>query len=119
MPLYRNLGVALRRSTPLAREARGKSRPLIAAIRRKLLYSSGRGMIVGQTLADGLPVGSRRVRLFEQRAARLIAETWSDTSGNYRFAQIDPALEYFVTAHDHTLAYDAVIHEHIVPEVMP
>lgn len=113
---YRMLGDVLRRSIP-----RQPVYPFSARrggpIRRALQYFAGYGKVSGVVTVSGTPV-SRRVRLFEAKSARLIAETWSDAAGQYSFTGISAALEYFVTAHDHTLTNDAVIHDAIVPEVM-
>lgn len=59
-----------------------------------------------------------RLRLFRDRDGVIVAETWSDASGNYAFAGIDPAERYSVVAYDHTHNYRAVIADNLLPELM-
>ena len=62
----------------------------------------------------------RRVRLFDQRDNRLVAETWSDrVTGAYRFDYINPARVYVVVSYDHTGVYNAEILDAVAPELMP
>ena len=49
----------------------------------------------------------------------LVAETWSDTTGAYRFDLIDPSQRYTVVSYDHKQMYRAVIADNLHPEMMP
>jgi hypothetical protein len=79
---------------------------------------TGAGVITGN-VTEGTTLSSapvvRKVRLFHKRAAILIDETWSNSSGDYGFYNVDPSVEYFVVAHDHTRTYNAVVQDMIQP----
>jgi hypothetical protein len=60
----------------------------------------------------------RRVQLISENTRVLVAETWSDTTGAYRFELIDPAQRYTVVSYDHKQMYRAVIADNLHPEMM-
>jgi hypothetical protein len=59
------------------------------------------------------------VQLISENTRVLVAETWSDTGGNYRFELLDPAQRYTVVSYDHKQMYRAVIADNLRPEMMP
>lgn len=72
---------------------------------------NARGRIVGTVKRKDDPANvplSRRVRLYRDRDGMLIAETWSDAAGNYRFDYIDAGEAYTALALDHQHFYRAV-----------
>jgi hypothetical protein len=79
---------------------------------------TGAGVITGN-VTEGTPLSSapvvRKVRLFHKNSAVLMAETWSNSTGDYGFYNVDPTVEYFVVAHDHTRTYNAVVQDMIQP----
>ena len=83
----------------------------------------GTGRIVGTVKEKGTPANVpvwRRVRLFHERTAALIAETWSDpVTGAYAFNNIKRDEVYFVLAFDHTGDYRGVVADNLTPEAMP
>lgn len=98
------------------------NRILPSYISRDVLFG-GDGHIAGTTKVDAspdIPV-SRRVRLFEARTAQLLRETWSANDGTYSIGNVARSAQqrYFVTSHDHTLTYNAVIADRIAAEAMP
>jgi hypothetical protein len=88
---------------------------------RKDIHFSGRGVIAGTVKEKGLPDQPlvRRVQLISENANVLVAETWSDTAGNYRFEFIDAAQRYTVVSYDYKHLYRAVIADNLKPEPMP
>ena len=76
-------------------------------------------LVEQKALPTNLPL-SRRVRLYEQRSGKLVAETWSDAAtGAYSFANLNRSLKYTVLAYDHTSTYRAVIADNLSPSLMP
>lgn len=89
---------------------------------RDLSELGGRGRIAGTVRVDSNPDYPvwRRVRLFDQRDNRLVAETWSDpVTGAYAFEHINPDRLYVVVSYDHTGVYNAEILDALTPELMP
>ena len=78
------------------------------------IADSGTGVISGVVTIENIP-GTRKVRLYRKHDGRLVRETWSTVTGHYSFTNIDPALEYFVVAHDHLRTYNAVVQDMLVP----
>lgn len=99
------------------------SRALLPLSRtRDLSDLGGAGRIAGTVKVDSNPDYPvwRRVRLFDQRDNRLVAETWSDpVTGAYSFDYINPARLYVVVSYDHTGVYNAEILDALTPELMP
>ena len=89
--------------------------------RRKDIHFGGRGVIRGTVKEKGQPDQPlvRRVLLISENTNLLVAETWSDATGNYRFEFIDPAQRYTVVSYDHEHVYRAVIADNLTPELMP
>ncbi|MFN3294926.1 MAG: hypothetical protein ACK414_16010, partial [Gemmobacter sp.] len=94
-------------------------RPIPSA--RKDIHFSGHGVIAGTVKEKGQPDQPlvRRVQLISENARVLVAETWSDASGNYRFELLDPAQRYTVVSYDYKQMYRAVIADNLKPEPMP
>ena len=88
---------------------------------RKNIHFSGHGFIVGTVKEKGQPDQPlvRRVQLISENTRVLVAETWSDTGGNYRFELLDSAQRYTVVSYDHKQMYRAVIADNLRPEMMP
>jgi hypothetical protein len=87
---------------------------------RKDIHFSGHGVIAGTVKEKGLPDQPlvRRVQLISENTRVLVAETWSDASGAYRFETIDPAQRYTVVSYDYKQMYRAVIADNLQPEMM-
>lgn len=92
----------------------------IAALRRDIHFG-GSGSISGTVKEKGSPDQPlvRQVFLYSENTRLLVAETWSDASGNYRFDHLDPAQRYTVISYDYKHQYRAVIADNIRPEIMP
>lgn len=75
----------------------------------------GIGRIEGVVSIEGTPA-ARKVRLFDSRTSLLVAETWSQPNGRYRFDLLDLTRDYFVLSHDHTAQFNAVIADRVRPE---
>ena len=88
---------------------------------RKDIHFSGNGVIAGTVKEKGQPDQPlvRRVQLISENTRVLVAETWSDSTGAYRFELIDPSQRYSVLSFDHTQMYRAVIADRLKPEPMP
>ena len=77
---------------------------------------SGRYKIEGTVKVSGTPdiPVVRRVRLYHNTMACILArETWSAADGSYEFSGVVIG-PWFVTAHDHTGEYNAVIADNIL-----
>ena len=59
------------------------------------------------------------MQLISENTRVLVAETWSDADGNYRFELLDSAQRYTVVSYDHKQMYRAVIADNLRPEMMP
>ena len=59
----------------------------------------------------------RRVQLLHENTRLLVAETWSDALGNYRFDLLDPQQSYTVLSYDHQQFYRAVVADGLRPEL--
>lgn len=88
---------------------------------RKNIHFSGCGLIAGTVKEKGKPDQPlvRRVQLISENARVLVAETWSDSGGNYRFALLDAAQRYTVVSYDYRQMYRAVIADNLKPEPVP
>lgn len=108
-------------ASPLTWPVMANTVPLIRGAVDVIL--GGNGRIAGTVKEKGTPANVpvwRRVRLFQERAAILIAETWSDpVTGAYAFTHIKRDEVYFVLAFDHTGDYRGVVADNLTPEAMP
>jgi hypothetical protein len=88
---------------------------------RKNIHFGGHGVIAGTVKEKGQPDQPlvRQVLLISENANVLVAETWSDADGNYRFERIDPTQRYTVVSYDYQHLYRAVIADNLKPELMP
>lgn len=86
-------------------------------------YFSGRGRVSGTVKTTNTPANTpvhRRVRLFRDRDAHLIAEQWSDPiTGDYSFDYIDTNYTYTVLSYDHTGLFRAVVADNLTPTIIP
>lgn len=119
---FLDLGMLRSQNSDLANEGGPhpcRLRDLLAG--RRNTYFSGRGVIAGTVKVKGHPDQPlmRRVQLISENTNLLVAETWSDAAGNYRFEHIDPTQRYTVVSYDHEHLYRAVIADNIQPEPMP
>lgn len=75
---------------------------------------SGTYRIDGTTAVAGAPdvPVSREVNIFFKKSGRLARKGWSDAAGNYQFLMVGEG-PWFVTTHDHTGEYNAVIADNI------
>lgn len=94
------------------------------ACARRNVHFGGNGQITGTVKEKGRPDQPhsplvRRVQLISENARVLVAETWSDATGAYRFLSVDPAQRYTVLSYDHPHMYRAVIADNLRPEMMP
>lgn len=55
------------------------------------------------------------VRLYERSTGRQIAQTHTDSSGNYQFKYLQAGYEFALVAHDHQRQYNAVIQDMVKP----
>lgn len=85
------------------------------------IHFGGSGRIAGTVMEKGQPNQPlvRRVHLISENTRFLVAETWSDTEGEYRFERIDPMQRYTVVSYDYKHLYRAVIADNLQPEPMP
>jgi|GEM_PF-3758289 len=83
------------------------------------IYFGGNGIIEGTIKAKGTPNEplARKVQLFSANTNLLVAETWSDPQGLYRFDHLDSDQHYNVMSHDYTGHYRSVIANDLKPEV--
>jgi hypothetical protein len=88
---------------------------------RKDIHFGGHGVIAGTVKEKGQPDQPlvRRVQLISENTRVLVAETWSDASGDYRFELLDPRQRYTVVSYDYKQMYRAVIADNLRPEMMP
>jgi hypothetical protein len=94
-------------------------RPIQAS--RKDAYFGGNGFIAGTTKENGTPDHPKvaRVQLISENTSIMVAETWSDASGNYSFENLDRNQRYTVIGYDREHLYRAVIADNLTPEPMP
>lgn len=94
-------------------------RPVSAS--RRNIHFGGSGFIAGTVKEKGQPDQPlvRQVLLYSENTRTLVASTWSDAEGRYRFAHIDPQQRYTVVSYDHEGLYRAVIADRLSPEPMP
>lgn len=55
------------------------------------------------------------VRLYERLSGKLIAQTLTDSDGNYIFEYLKDGFEFVLVAHDHQRQYNAVIQDMVKP----
>lgn len=79
---------------------------------------SGAGFIAGigpgLVTVAGAPA-RRRVILYDKATDVIVARSWSNPDGTYRFDGLNPDRRYYVVAFDHQLVYNAVIRDNIKP----
>ncbi len=92
----------------------------VADARRNIHFGGG-GQITGTVKEKGQPDQPlvRQVLLYSENANTLVATTWSDATGHYRFEHLDPAQKYSVVSYDHLHMYRAVIADNLHPDAMP
>lgn len=85
------------------------------------IHFGGGGKITGTVKEKGQPDHPlvRQVLLYSENAHTLVATTWSDVTGNYRFEHLDPTQRYTVISHDYRQMYRAVIADNLKPDLMP
>ena len=76
------------------------------------------GVIEGKVTIENRHYVSRKVRLYESLSGALVAETWSDDKGYYRFDGLTAGRLYFVVAHDYMQVYNAVVQDRIVADAL-
>ena len=76
----------------------------------KLFTADKNGVIADKVLIKGVPT-MRKVCLYLRATNELVAKTWSDNAGNYRFNNLQAGNEYYVLALDHERNYNAVIQD--------
>lgn len=106
---------------PIAGAPASRALPPMART-RDLSDLGGTGRITGTVKVDSNPDYPvwRRVRLFDQRDNRIVAEQWSDpVTGRYSFDYINAARRYVVISYDHTGVYNAEVLDAMEPEPMP
>ena len=88
---------------------------------RRNIHYRGDGQISGTVKEKGAPDQPlvRQVLLYSENTHTLVADTWSDASGNYRFERLDRAQTYTVISTDYQQMYRAVIADRLRPEAMP
>jgi hypothetical protein len=85
------------------------------------IHFGGNGVIAGTVKEKATPLNValvRRVQLISTHTNLLVAETWSESDGSYRFEQIDARQRYAVVSFDHERHYRAVIADNLSPAVM-
>lgn len=87
------------------------------------MVDGGVGRITGTTLEKNTPANTplrRRVRLYDERDGRVVAETWSSaTTGAFEFTGVRMDRVYTVIAYDHLHNYRALIADNQVAERVP
>ncbi|WP_296651990.1 hypothetical protein [Rhodoferax sp.] len=87
---------------------------------RRNIHFGGDGFITG-TIKEKGNTGQadqpleRQVLLMSDNTRTLVAQTWSDALGRYRFDTLDPAQTYTVICEDHQRLYRAVIADRLRP----
>ncbi len=92
----------------------------VASARRNIHFG-GNGQIIGTVKEKGQPDQPivRQVLLYSENTHTLVASTWSQADGTYRFERIDPQQRYTVVSTDYRQMYRAVIADNLGPEPMP
>ena len=88
---------------------------------RRNIHFGGNGQITGTVKEKGQPDQPlvREVLLYSENTHVLVASTWSQADGTYRFERIDPQQRYTVISTDYQQLYRAVIADNLRPEPMP
>ena len=88
---------------------------------RRNIHFGGNGQIMGTVKEKGQPDQPlvREVLLYSENTHALVASTWSQADGTYRFERIDPQQRYTVISTDYQELYRAVIADNLRPEPMP
>jgi len=91
------------------------------ASHRRNIHFGGNGQITGTVKEKGQPDQPlvRQVLLYNENTHTLVASTWSQADGTYRFERIDPQQRYTVISTDYRQMYRAVIADNLRPEPMP
>ena len=77
------------------------------------------GTIDGYTTDENSVPIVRKVRVHDRQSGDLLRETWSDTTGYYRFHDLNTGQLFTVVGHDYTGTYNAVIADNVQPEYTP
>lgn len=88
---------------------------------RENIHFGGKGWIAGTVKEKGEPDRplARQVLLYSENTRLLVAATWSDATGQYRFDGLDATQRYTVMSYDHTHLYRAVLADNLAPESIP
>ena len=87
---------------------------------RRNIHFGGNGQITGTVKEKGQPDQPliRQVLLLSENTHTLVASTWSQADGTYRFERIDPRQRYTVISTDHQQLYRAVIADKLTPLIV-
>lgn len=85
------------------------------------IHFGGNGQISGTVKEKGQPDQPlvRQVLLYSENTHTLVASTWSEADGTYRFDRLDREQRYTVISTDYRQLYRAVIADNLKPELMP
>lgn len=88
---------------------------------RRNIHFGGNGQITGTVKEKGQPDQPlvRQVLLYSENTHTLVASTWSEADGTYRFERIDPQQRYTVISTDYREMFRAVIADNLMPAPMP
>lgn len=88
---------------------------------QKNIHFGGPGFIAGTVKEKGSPDQPliRRVQLYSENTFTLVAETWPQADGSYRFDLLDPNQRYSAIGWDWQHLYRAVIADNLKPQVTP
>lgn len=90
-----------------------------------ILYPDGKGFwrgaefggvasFAGIVTVENVPA-IRRVFLFDKMTKTLLDSTWSNSTGQYGFYNLNPTQEYFIWAEDNARVWNAVTQDRLVP----
>ncbi|MFT0771298.1 hypothetical protein [Psychrobacter aquimaris] len=92
-----------------------ESLPIARDEYKLFVMSNHKGFVAGKVLIKGVPT-ARQVICVARANKKVIATTWSDDAGNYRFDNLVKGSEYICLAIDHTRNYNAVVQDMIRAE---
>ena len=85
----------------------------------KLPITEKGGTIDGYTTDENSVPIVRKVRIHDRESGQLLRETWSDTTGYYRFHDLNTDRLFTVVGHDYTGTYNAVVADNVQPGYTP
>lgn len=84
---------------------------VVGSVNRVVMYAAGKAHIAGTTKAvrGNQTAIQAKLRLYASHTGQMLSETESDSSGAYRFDNLNPDIRYTILGHDRNGRFNALV----------